>query len=177
MHICVCRYTQESLSYSLWLSVTPSEIFPEGIAFSSHHLFSELEVFVGPVQSPFWFRCVSPLTRMGWDEMFNTNVKTLPSALLGSFPCISIGESIYHGKRGNYLKGLYCRAVALWKPWQSNWIWLVCKAAREINKRRGRKWGGGAFHVFAVKYPFIWLPVTNFSSSLMWSVVEDFSGL
>lgn len=113
MHICVCRYTQESLSYSLWLSVTPSEIFPEGIAFSSHHLFSELEVFVGPVQSPFWFRCVSPLTRMGWDEMFNTNVKTLPSALLGSFPCISIGESIYHGKRRNYLKGLYCRAVAL----------------------------------------------------------------
>lgn len=37
--------------------------------------------------------------------------------------------------------------------------------------------GRGTFHVFAVKYPFIWLPVTNFSSSLMWSVVEDFSGL
>lgn len=88
---------------------------------------------------------VCPLTWMGWDEMFNAKVKTLPSALLGSFPCISIGESIYHGKRGNYLKELYCRAVALWKPWQSNWIWLACKAAREINKRRGRKWGGGPF--------------------------------
>lgn len=126
----VCIYKQGSLSYSFWLVCTSLWNFPWGNGLPSHWLLSKLKVFAGPTQSPFQFRCVSPLTCMGWDEMFDIEVKTIPSALLGWFPCISIGESTYHGKRWNYLKGLYCRAVALWKPWQGNWIWLVCKAAR-----------------------------------------------
>lgn len=83
IHMCVCIYKQGSLSYSFWLVYESLWHIPWGNCFPSHQLFSKLKVFAGQTQSPFRFRCVFPLTCTGWDGIFNTKVKTIPSALLG----------------------------------------------------------------------------------------------
>lgn len=97
VHMCVCIYKQGSLSYSLWLVYDSLWNFPWRNCFLSHQLFSKLKVFAGRTQSPFRFGCVSPLTCMGRDEIFNAKVKTIPGALLGWSPCIGVGESTCHG--------------------------------------------------------------------------------